>query len=154
MLFRSLIPIFQVKHVYGNTHRVPVGAFKRSGAIARASPDVKVSPYTKVTPTQVQTALDHHRREEAARSGNGGQQRSQPRVARPELPPQQDPTPEAKPKGKSKSKHRPKRKSDHRSSSSLSFTREEAEALLHDIDTQWGALPEGGALLGYGSGED
>ncbi|KAH9924263.1 uncharacterized protein BXZ73DRAFT_103552 [Epithele typhae] len=29
--------------------------------------------------------------------------------------------------------------------------REELERLLHDIDTQWGSWPEGGALEGYGS---
>ncbi|TBU30467.1 hypothetical protein BD311DRAFT_754373, partial [Dichomitus squalens] len=28
---------------------------------------------------------------------------------------------------------------------------QDAMSVLHDIDTQWGALPEGGALEGYGS---
>ena len=27
----------------------------------------------------------------------------------------------------------------------------DAEGILEDIDTQWGAIPEGGALEGYGS---
>ena len=27
----------------------------------------------------------------------------------------------------------------------------DAEGLLEDIDTQWGVIPEGGALEGYGS---
>ncbi|KAM5544267.1 hypothetical protein V8D89_001927 [Ganoderma adspersum] len=82
------IAIRDVQRVYGNAVKIPLNAYRTSGALARPRSS------SMVTPRQVQMASNRWEAE---------------------------------------------------------CNRLDAERIPYDIDTQWGTIPEGGALEGYGS---